>query len=306
MADTATIQVDLKLFDHIKAQHQRVVAATDAYDDAKAEAKQRKDALEQAQTTLNTLVGRLASPGNDLPLFANQSDAIAAAEADPVASTIVARLLAVGYDVNLLIVHGYTEAERAQATDYLDRLEAYQAWHNTATELREGAEPTEPTAPAFLAPQPMQPFEIATMANTIADVVGLELSVDVVGAWSRRQYVEARHWIEQTAEAQSKLGEAATINDLPPAPQWMVPMIEAAAQRAVETGEAEIGEVIDDTPPADGVELEPADAQPETDATAERVGRKRGHRRKVRATRPPIVKGKKPTGPRGAGSETVN
>lgn len=212
-----TVTVDEKLFQEVKTQHARVIEARDEYESSREETKRYKASLEGAQQTLESLVRRLTAPGeDDLPLFANQSEQIDAANADPVVRKIVDRLVSLGHDVNTLIVAGYNQDERGQVLAWLEAIDAAAA----AGELAEGEVPMVPEPPAFLIPQPLTPIEAVDLSVQLA-AEDYTYEPEAIQELTAVQVSELRHWLAGVAAVRAEKGEAVTFDDLPAAPGWM-------------------------------------------------------------------------------------
>lgn len=142
MSEASTIPVDETRFAAVVDMKTRVDEARARYNTAKADAKDKKEALDQAQETFEREFDRLVknTRGEDLPLF-NQSELLERAQADPVVSKLVERMLALGQDTNHVVVYGYTEIERQQLATWLDVMDG----------VKDGEDAPEP--PPFLAPQ---------------------------------------------------------------------------------------------------------------------------------------------------------
>lgn len=217
MSEPATVVIDEKLFQEVAQQQRRVESARGIYKDAKSEAKEAKDALDQALETFETMFKRLVQRTNgepELPLFDSQNDAIARAEGDPVVTKLVDRLLARGHDVNALIVFGYTAEERNQVATYLDliderdRLKAEGAIETLLEDVE---------VPAFLLPQPLTAVEVADLINRLQEA-GEDPSPDDIERWTRAQLAEVKQYLTDVERIKAAKGDALTADDLPEPP----------------------------------------------------------------------------------------
>ena len=188
---------------------------------ARSVAKDKKEALENAQTSFETAFKRLmAGPPPELPLFANQSEAIERANADPVVTRLLERLLARGHDTNALIVMGYTESERHALGAWLDEMDAFDARMAADPDGADAAQAEAPEPPAFLTPQPLTVVEIADLVTRCQDE-GYRFASETVAAWSPANVAEIRAWLQAVATVKDAKGDALTFEDLPPAPAWV-------------------------------------------------------------------------------------
>lgn len=220
MTEAATIAVDEKFFAEVCEQQRRVESARSIYKEAKNDAKEAKDALDQALETFETMFKRLASRTHgdaELPLFANQSDVVAAAEADPVVMGIVKRLLDRGQDVNAILVKGYNEAERHEIVSWLDTCDRID--EQNATGGDGDGYGLLPDPPAILAPPPLTAIDIADLANRIQDAEHL-VDADQIQTWTPKQIAEARAWLNEAERVKAEKGEALTFDDLPAQPAF--------------------------------------------------------------------------------------
>lgn len=211
-----TVTVDEKLFQEVKRHHARVVEVRAEYESSRDETKRLKASLEGAHETLESLVRRLTSgSAEELPLFKNQSDQIAEAQADPVVSKIVDRLITLGHDVNALIVAGYTESERGQVLVWLDIVDQVK---RECAEL--GREVSLPDPPAFLLPQPLTPVELADLMTRIG-AEGYVCAMEDLAARSAVDIANLRHWLAESVAVKAAKGDALVFDDLPVAPDWL-------------------------------------------------------------------------------------
>jgi len=265
MSEAATIAVDEKLYNEVRAQSLRVGEAREDYNVKAEKAKGAKKYLEAAQETLESLIRRLTAPESDLPLFANQSEQIDAANADPIVRKIVDRLISLGHDVNALIVAGYTEEERGQVLVWLDVVD------QVKRDAPEGTTPTLPDPPAFLLPQPLTPVEIADLMTHVGGE-GYMCTMEDLEARTAVDIANLRHWLKASAAIKAEKGEAVTFDDLPPAPEWLTALAPDV------TGDIDQDDAVDQ-------DAEEADDPPQPPAPKET------RRRKQKADTTPKLKG---------------
>lgn len=217
--ESKLLEVDPGKFAALSESRARVNDALVKFNVANEDAKAKKKIYEAARTAFERDFDRFVQNvnGEDLPLFANQSEAIERAKADPVVTKLVDRLLHNGHDVNALIVMGYTQDERAQASAYLDALE------ESAKSVVEGPEGTNGTieVPPFLLPQPLTPVEVAELARRL-ETEEMPLSTDQIANLSKPQLAEARDWLDRCHAIRYAKGDDITFDDLPSAPEWIV------------------------------------------------------------------------------------
>lgn len=182
-----------------------------AAEDAKSKRKAFEGAREIFETNFDRIVRR--AKGEDLPLF-NQSELLDKAQADPVVMKLVDRLIAAGFDVNAILVAGYTQDERAEASAYLDALEAGKAQHDAG----EAAPVID--VPAFLLPQPLTPIELAELAQRLA-TIELTITTEQLAAFSKAQIAEVRDFLDRYAAVGQEKGDAVTVDDLPEPPEFL-------------------------------------------------------------------------------------
>jgi Arc/MetJ family transcription regulator len=228
------VHIDRAMFARIEEQ-QATVAFTDGKLRKAAEAhKDAKKDHENALETLKALVGAMIRrvngepEGAELPLFDNQTDAIEAANADPVVSKLVSRMLDHGIShVNALVVAGYDEEQRNELAQYLEAMDL----RKDRLAQPEGFEPVpEVVVPAFLLPQEDEAITDSEVADALR-AVRVELKKKHIRLMSPAQRRETLDWSAQVQEVTERLGEAVTMDDLPPAPSYiMAPKeLEAAA-----------------------------------------------------------------------------
>lgn len=241
--DVTPSELDPKILTTVIEYHSEVEEARREFEDAKERLKHKKNRLEAMQESFEAAFRRLISgaQAGELPLFANQSEMVEAANADPVVSSIVDRLLGYDHDVNAVLVAGYTEDERHQVVAYLDAADA----------VAEGDEMPEP--PAFLTPQPLTPIEIADLMTRLADA-GVEVDAERVAAWGLGSRLVVRTWLEACDAVKAEKGDALVADDLPPVPDWL----------AGGDDEQEVDESHEDAEDAADADRESADAIEET------------------------------------------
>lgn len=253
MTEVATVAVPEKLYQEVCTQSARVDVARSTYNVANERAKGAKKYLEAAQETLESLIRRFTTPEADLPLFTNQSEKLDAANADPVVSKLVERLLARGHDVNTLIVFGYTEDERAQVAKYLDILDANEAEFARVADGSETATIETCEVPAFLVPQPLTAIEVADLIGRLS-AADLAIAPEEIEAWKQTQLADAKAWLAQVEAVKSAKGDAVTFDDLPAVPEWLgekTAVIDEHVQEQIEAIKAGEAEVEHDDAPAE-------------------------------------------------------
>jgi hypothetical protein len=265
------VHIHRKTFERIEGLRTRVAETTIALDRASREHKEAKSAHETAQSNLSVAVSDMLDEVNGiskLPLFDNQTDAIAKAEADPVAQKLLARML--DHEIthlNVLVVAGYSEDQRAELAAYLDALDAWKAAE--AEGQSELLEP--PTPPAFLAEtsEPPMTEEQADAFSCQLQEEGIEIATRVLLRMTLEQRQDVAKWLNDTRQVKAEKGEALTVEDLPPAPSYILNPAELTAA----------GDVLD--------EAKPPAAEPKTTArTARRSSSKFQNRpRVVKGTR---------------------
>jgi hypothetical protein len=215
--------------------HDRLVHAKAVYNAAAEDAKSKRKAMEGAREIFESTFQRIVRR-DDLPLF-NQSELLDRAQSDPVVMKLVDRLLAAGHDVNAILVSGYSQDERAQASAYLDAVD-----HLTSGE---GEHDPVPEPPAFLLPQPLTPVEIADIGKRLADAE-LNITVEQIASYGKAQIAEVRDWLDRVDAIAKDKGEALTADDLPEPPAFLV---EADAANVEADGGEETDEDTNDDAP---------------------------------------------------------
>lgn len=256
MSDTAApsssvVEVDRNVLATVADMHERVAVARAAYNTAKVIMKDKKQALENAQESFETACKRLmAGPPPELPLFTNQSDAIAAANADPVVTKIVERLLSHGHDTNALLVAGYTADERQQLLAWLDAMDRYEAECEDLANEPEAIVPEAPEPPAFLTPDPLTAIEVADLTNRLIEAGYRFDPQTVIAEWTPVLVAEVRSWLSAVEAVKDQKREALTFEDLPPAPAWLngIPQEPEPEREASDDVDADdLGEADEDT-----------------------------------------------------------
>jgi hypothetical protein len=240
VAADSQVHIYRKTFDRIEGLKKRVAETTVLLDRAAREHKEAKSAHDTAQTNLAGAVSDMLDEVNGvskLPLFDNQTDAIAKAEADPIAQKLLTRMLDHGITgLNVLVVHGYDEAQRNQLAAYLDAMDERKAAEAAGTPLLTDA----PELPAFLA--------IADGAQTIdqdaADDLqvrlndeGLALGIDVLSRLNVTQHAEVLTWLRACDDVKREKGEVLTVDDLPNPPSYLTNPAELLPAEDVATEE---------------------------------------------------------------------
>jgi len=217
MSDVRTVTIDEGRFETLVDIRRRVNETLARWNSSKEQAKSDGKTYEAARSEFEREFDRLvrAAHGEDLPLFANQSEAIEAAQSDPVVTKLVERLLARGHDVNTLIVFGYTKEERNLVARYLDALDMRQ-------QLEDANEPNLPDVevPIFLVPQPMTAVEVAYLITRLGDA-DHDVTPMTIDTWSQAQLAEVRHYLVGVECAKADKGDEVTFEDLPKVPAFL-------------------------------------------------------------------------------------
>lgn len=263
-----TVRILTSRFDRLNELRGLVDRREQEVDGCQRDLKEAKASLEAARQSFDRETRRLldfVKGVDDLPLFANMSEAIDAATADPVVDRLMRRLQDVGVDhVNILIIAGYTEEERGQVTQWLDALARR---GQALADLASGKDvvvPSEPEMPPFLKPQtPDSEEELPPPALSLpTDQVirealphgDLELTDAQIAKLSLRQRWDLLTWIARVKHVKAEKGDALVFDDLPPALPFL-------AELAVDEEPAE--------PLADDIAADPVDddaSQPTVEA----------------------------------------
>lgn len=236
--------------------HAQVEEARRECEEARERLKARKTQLEALQESFESAFKRLLNQAQSgqMPLFANQSEVLERAQADPVVQQIVHRLIAYGIDANAVLVAGYTEDERAAVT----------AWLDACDTANEAGDPL-PEPPDLLRPQ-LTVFEVGDLVFRLARQ-GAVVEAEHVTAWGPGKLAEARAWLADCERIAEARGDALVAEDLPPMPSWLDALsadleAEAAADAQLDAEAAEAGDRDGD---GDGGvdKLEPDDAPAE-------------------------------------------
>lgn len=217
---------DRQLFEEVERLSGEVARCKGDFDRKNDAAKTAKKALDAAHDSHDTAVRRfiLKARGlNDapMPLFENQSEAIARAEADPITQKLVQRLLDHQIThVNALVVYGYDAEQRRQLEDYLDALDAK----------------ADVTIPAFLAP--LEPPAIAddVVIAALKDV-DIEMKPEQVAAMNAEQRAETIEWAKAVVAVKLEKGDALVFDDLPQPPAYVADPTMLALPRKTDDGE---------------------------------------------------------------------
>jgi hypothetical protein len=229
------VQIDRAMFTRIEEQQQRVGETSTRLIRATNEHKDAKKAHDSATETLNGLIAAMVRKVNGIsdhaptPLFDNMSEAIDAANSDPVVQKLLNRMIDHGIShLNALVVAGYDEAQRADLAAYLDaldlQLKAETARANAEAEGQTEGLPEAPPAPevpAFLVPQEPEPIPDAHVIEALSHR-NIELKKKHIALMTREQRAAVLAWDAQCHEVQTRLGEAVTFDDLPAPPSFVL------------------------------------------------------------------------------------
>lgn len=208
------LEIDPGKFAALCDSRARVIEAQAKYNTSKLDTNAKKKILDAANEAFLRDFDRFNANvrGEDLPLF-SQSELLDRAQSDPVVTKLVDRLLGAGHDVNAIIVAGYTQEERAQASAYLDAVEAANA---------AGEPPVLDTidVPAFLLPQPLTPIEIADLVNRLAKAE-LKITPEQLAEFSKPRIAEVCDFLDRYAAVVKEKGDAVTVDDLPEPPEFL-------------------------------------------------------------------------------------
>lgn len=268
-----TVKILSSRFDRLNELQDLVTVRHDKVAELTADLKEAKKAHESARVSFENEVTRLlkhVKGVDDLPLFANMNDAIDKATSDPTVDRLMRRLLEHHFDnVNILIVAGYTEAERNELTTYLDALDVRAA---ALAQVEAGnlevAVPAVPDMPAFIAPQEV---EVQTAGQTPSDDSILEalqhVDVTMTGDEVARLTLQQRYtlltWVARVKHIKAEKGEALVFDDLPPVPDFIATRDLIAAADATQDAAA---------PSVDDAEMDEDDADEDEDGDDEDGG----------------------------------
>lgn len=237
--DNPIVQIDREIFARIEEQQTRVGETARSLSAAAEEHKEAKKAHESALSTLTAWVAAMIRKVNGipdhapLPLFDNQTDAIAAAQADPIVQAFLNRLIDHGVThLNLLVIAGYDEGQRHELETYLNALDA----RKVALAQPEGFEPLpEVVVPDFLVPQEPEPIADQHVVEALAhrNIVLKKKHIRLMNA-EQRALVLA--WDAKCHEVETRLGEAVTADDMPEVPSFVIKPKELEA--STDTAEA--------------------------------------------------------------------
>lgn len=228
------VVITRKMFERIEEQTE---ICADTESKLSVAARRHKDAKadhESATATLNALVKemiRVANGGqSDTPLFDNMNDHLERAEADPVSQALLKRLLDHAYsNLNLLIVHGYTEEERAELTFYLDSLDARDAAHAKHLEDDSVEVPAPLPEPAFISSQAIEERQASIDATVPTDTQvaeALEANDIQFMPWHADLSPEQRRvviaWAAAADRIRAEKAEALVYDDLPTPPSFVL------------------------------------------------------------------------------------
>jgi hypothetical protein len=233
--DSPIVHIDRAMFARIEEQQQTVAftdgklrKAAEAHKDAK---KDHENALETLKALVGAMIRRVNGEpeGAALPLFDNQTDAIEAANADPIVSKLVSRMLDHGIShVNALIVAGYDEDQRNELAAYLDAMDL----RKEALGQPEGFEPVpDVVVPAFLVEQEISEEEVGGALREVK----IEMKKKHIRLMSQEQRRMALDYSAGVQAVQLRLGEAVTYDDLPAAPSFIISPKELEAAAAGDT-----------------------------------------------------------------------
>lgn len=234
MTEAVTVVIEEAKFAALMEMRTRVKDSLVSFNAAREDAKAKGKIYEAARSTFEREFDRLvrSTKGDDLPLF-NQSELIERAQADPVVMKLVDRLVGRGHDVNAILVAGYTEDERNQASAWLDALDAKDAAEADGHEYVADM----PEMPAFLAPQELTALEVADLLRRCGDA-GCDdtITAEVVKGWGPSVLATVRAWLADVERIKAEKGEAVTFDDLPETPACLQGQAEAHAPADGEDG----------------------------------------------------------------------
>jgi hypothetical protein len=243
MSDVRMVTIDEGRFETLVDIRRRVNEALARFNGSKEQAKSDGKTYEAARAEFEREFDRLvrAAHGEDLPLFANQTDAIEAAKSDPVVTKLLERLLGRGHDVNALIVAGYTEEERNEVAKYLDVMDRNDEKIAAVAGTEQVAEVEPVDVPAFLTPQPLTAIEQADFIARCKAASDLILTAKDVEGWSQAQIAEARDYLAKVDAIKAEKGADLTLDDMPEAPDFLCEQSDAN-ELAAEADDDEDGE----------------------------------------------------------------
>lgn len=219
------VHLNRKTIERVDNLRKRVSETTVTLDRAAREHKEAKSAHESALTNLSTAVSDMLDEANGVvrfPLFANQSEAIASAQADPIAQKLLTRLIDHGVtNVNQLIVAGYSEDQRNLLAAYLDALDA----RKKAESEGQAELPELIDMPAFLIADSTAPvFTPEEIEGLTARIVaeGLTLKPEHLAALDAIHWEAVQMWLHNCDVIKAQMGEALTVDHLPSAPSCLV------------------------------------------------------------------------------------
>lgn len=241
MHDTAAavdpqVHLHRTTFERIEGLRKRVAETAVSLERATKEKKEAQGAFDSAQMNLSAAVSDMIDEINGvskLPLFDNQTDAIARAESDPIVQKLVERMLEHEIThVNALIVAGYTEDQRNELAAYLDALDERKHAEAMAADMAkqplslqvEVMLPPIPDAPAFLQAdaEPAMTEEQADAFSCQLQEEGLEIPPRTLLRMTLAQRQEAAKWLSDVRGIKAEKGDALTMDDLPSAPSYLV------------------------------------------------------------------------------------
>jgi hypothetical protein len=276
--DVTPSELDPKVLNTVVKYHSEVEEARREFEDAKERLKVKKTRLEALQESFEAAFRRLISgaQAGELPLFANQSEVLDRANSDPVVSALTDRLLARGHDVNVLVVAGYNEDERAAVTAYLDTCDLNDAAIARVAGTDEVADVVAVEVPAFLIPQPLSSIEIAHLMDRLSTAGLNEVTPDAIEAWGIGTRAEVEAWLDEAERIKAEKGDALVYDDLPEPPACLADADEDEDAEDEDGGDEDGGD--DDAQEAasddEDEEVEAEDEEPEVVAPPSRRRKK--------------------------------
>lgn len=229
-----TVALSRPMFERIEDQSKAVAEAERRLTTKKNEHADAKKTYDGAVATLHALTSEMIRVVNggpsDLPLFDNMTDRLDEAQKDPVSQTLLDRLMGHGYaDLNLLIVHGYDEAQRAELTAYLDALDARAAAMTAQETDPDVVLPDVLPEPAFIAPQAVADAVAAQDAAAPTDEQITEAFArhrmefnPALSYMTAEQRFQAMAYSDGCVKAETEKGiEYVTFEDLPAQPDFI-------------------------------------------------------------------------------------